>query len=132
MPGPRSQLRFGDTYSALRPVELDPNRLEFYRYAQVLSLIEGPSDRRHRFPDRQWMLALADAACWPWLVSCSVRRPGRRTAFRQRRHPPTQPHPRGASNVPMRWGCLVSMQGWPAGGGYEAACGSVALGVIAA
>jgi hypothetical protein len=55
------QLRFGDAYPALRPVDLDPHRLELYRYAQVLSLIEGPlriSDTD--FPDRQWMLDLAE------------------------------------------------------------------------
>lgn len=55
------QMRFGDAYPALRPVDLDPHRLELYRYAQVLSLIEGPlrivdTD----FPDRQWMLELAE------------------------------------------------------------------------
>ncbi len=55
------QMRFADAYPALRPVDLDPHRLELYRYAQVLSLIEGPlriadSD----FPDRQWMLDLAE------------------------------------------------------------------------
>lgn len=55
------QLRFGDAYSALRPVELDPDRLEFYRYAQILSLIEGPLRIAGTdFPDRQWMLGLAE------------------------------------------------------------------------
>ncbi|MBI4943693.1 MAG: phosphotransferase [Actinobacteria bacterium] len=55
------QLRFGEDYRALNPVELDPHRLELFRFAQVLSLIEGPlriadSD----YPDRQWMLDLAE------------------------------------------------------------------------
>ncbi|MET8121958.1 phosphotransferase [Micromonospora sp. NPDC005291] len=55
------QMRFGDAYPALRPVELDPHRLEFYRYAQVLSLIEGPLRIADTdFPNRQWMLDLAD------------------------------------------------------------------------
>jgi aminoglycoside phosphotransferase (APT) family kinase protein len=55
------QLRFGDAYPALRPVDLDPHRLELYRYAQVLSLIEGPLRIADTdFPERQWMLDLAD------------------------------------------------------------------------
>jgi aminoglycoside phosphotransferase (APT) family kinase protein len=55
------QMRFGDTYPALRPVDLDPDRLDFYRYAQVLSLIEGPLRIADTdFPNRQWMLNLAE------------------------------------------------------------------------
>ncbi|GHJ54601.1 aminoglycoside phosphotransferase [Nonomuraea sp. TT08I-71] len=55
------QMRFGDTYSALRPVDLDPHRLELYRYAQTLSLIEGPLRIADTdFPDRKWMLDLAE------------------------------------------------------------------------
>jgi phosphotransferase family enzyme len=55
------QLRFGAAYPALRPVELDPRRLELYRYAQVLSLIEGPLRIAGTdFPGRQWMLDLAE------------------------------------------------------------------------
>jgi hypothetical protein len=55
------QMRFGDAYSALRPVDLDLHRLEFYRYAQVLSLIEGPLRIADTdFPNRQWMLDLAE------------------------------------------------------------------------
>jgi len=55
------QMRFGDAYSALRPVELDPARLELYRYAQVLSLIEGPLRIAETdFPERDWMLDLAE------------------------------------------------------------------------
>ncbi|WP_326559659.1 phosphotransferase family protein [Micromonospora sp. NBC_01796] len=55
------RMRFGDAYSALHPVELDPNRLEFYRYAQVLSLIDGPLRIADTdFPDRRWMLDLAE------------------------------------------------------------------------
>jgi aminoglycoside/choline kinase family phosphotransferase len=55
------EMRFGDAYSALRPVPVDPRRMALYRYAQVLSLIEGPlriSDTD--FPERQWMLDLAE------------------------------------------------------------------------
>ncbi|GAA2317064.1 phosphotransferase [Nonomuraea roseoviolacea subsp. roseoviolacea] len=55
------QMRFGAAYPALRPVDLDPHRLELYRYAQVLSLIEGPLRIADTdFPDRQWMLDLAE------------------------------------------------------------------------
>jgi aminoglycoside phosphotransferase (APT) family kinase protein len=55
------QMRFGDTYPVLRTVDLDADRLEFYRYAQVLSLIEGPLRIADTdFPDRQWMLDLAE------------------------------------------------------------------------
>jgi len=55
------EMRFGAAYPALRPVELDPGRLEFYRYAQVLSLIEGPLRIAETdFPERQWMLDLAE------------------------------------------------------------------------
>jgi hypothetical protein len=55
------QLRFGDAYPALGPVDLDLDRLEFYRFAQVLSLIEGPLRIADTdFPDRQWMLDLAE------------------------------------------------------------------------
>ncbi|MGC4894383.1 phosphotransferase family protein [Micromonospora sp. DT31] len=55
------QMRFGDSYPALRPVDLDPHRLELYRYAQTLSLIEGPLRIADTdFPDREWMLDLAE------------------------------------------------------------------------
>ncbi|MDF2710047.1 MAG: hypothetical protein K0R62_5699 [Nonomuraea muscovyensis] len=55
------QMRFGAAYRALRPVDLDPHRLELYRYAQVLSLIEGPLRIADTdFPDRRWMLDLAE------------------------------------------------------------------------
>ncbi|MEV4618908.1 phosphotransferase [Asanoa sp. NPDC049573] len=55
------QMRFGDHYRRLDPVDCDPERLEFYRYAQVLSLIEGPLRIASTdFPDRQWMLDLAE------------------------------------------------------------------------
>ncbi|MFI7210011.1 phosphotransferase family protein [Micromonospora maritima] len=55
------RLRFGGAYPALRPVALDTDRLEFYRYAQVLSLIEGPLRIAGTdFPDRRWMRDLAE------------------------------------------------------------------------
>lgn len=55
------QMRFGAAYPALRPVDLDLHRLELYRYAQVLSLIEGPLRIADTdFPNRQWMLNLAE------------------------------------------------------------------------
>ncbi len=54
-------MRFGDLYPALHPVDIDPHRLELYRYAQTLSLIEGPLRIADTdFPDRQWMLNLAE------------------------------------------------------------------------
>lgn len=55
------QMRFGDAYTTLRPVDLDLHRLDLYRYAQVLSLIEGPLRIADTdFPNRQWMLDLAE------------------------------------------------------------------------
>ncbi|SNY05906.1 Phosphotransferase enzyme family protein [Paractinoplanes atraurantiacus] len=55
------QLRFGESYDRLKPVELDLDRLEFYRYAQVLALIEGPLRIAETdFPERDWMLQLAE------------------------------------------------------------------------
>ncbi len=55
------QLRFGSAYESLRPVALDPARLEFYRFAQVIGLIEGPLRIAGTdFPDRRWMLDLAE------------------------------------------------------------------------
>ncbi|WP_432967967.1 aminoglycoside phosphotransferase [Dactylosporangium sp. CA-233914] len=55
------RMRFGDCYPALRPVNLDPDRLRLYRFAQILSLIEGPLRIADTdFPHRQWMLDLAE------------------------------------------------------------------------
>jgi hypothetical protein len=55
------QMRFDAAYPTLQPVELDPDRLALYRYAQVLSLIEGPLRIADTdFPDRDWMLRLAE------------------------------------------------------------------------
>ena len=55
------QMRFGDTYRSLHPVAIDEARLELYQYAQTLSLIEGPLRIADTdFPDRQWMLDLAE------------------------------------------------------------------------
>jgi hypothetical protein len=54
-------MRFGDDYPRLGTVAPDPARLELYTYAQVLSLIEGPLRIADTdFPDRQWMLDLAE------------------------------------------------------------------------
>jgi aminoglycoside phosphotransferase (APT) family kinase protein len=54
-------MRFGDRYRSLGAFELDAARLELYRYAQVLSLIEGPLRIADTdFPDRGWMLDLAE------------------------------------------------------------------------
>lgn len=55
------EMRFGEAYPALCPVPLDPHRMALYRYAQVLSLIEGPLRIADTdFPERQWMLDLAE------------------------------------------------------------------------
>jgi aminoglycoside phosphotransferase (APT) family kinase protein len=55
------QMRFGEDYPALNPVDLDPHRLELFRFAQVLSLIEGPLRIADTdYPGRQWMLDLAE------------------------------------------------------------------------
>ncbi|MEV7989030.1 aminoglycoside phosphotransferase [Micromonospora sp. NPDC085948] len=63
------QMRFGDAYPALRPVDLDPHRLDLYRYAQVLSLIDGPLRIADTdFPNRQWMLDLAE-----WNITKALR-----------------------------------------------------------
>lgn len=57
-----TRMRFGEAYPRLRPVETDAARLEFYRYAQVLSLIEGPLRIADGdFPNRAWMLNLAES-----------------------------------------------------------------------
>jgi hypothetical protein len=54
-------MRFADAYQALDPVEPEPHRLELYRYAQVLSLIEGPLRiAATDYPGRDWMLELAE------------------------------------------------------------------------
>jgi hypothetical protein len=56
-----TQMRFEEDYPRLGPVPLDDARLELYRYAQVLSLIEGPLRIADTdFPDREWMLDLAE------------------------------------------------------------------------
>jgi hypothetical protein len=55
------RMRFGDAYDALEPAGLEPRRLDLYRYAQVLSLIEGPLRiATTDYPGRDWMLELAD------------------------------------------------------------------------
>lgn len=65
------QMRFADAYPGLGPVGLDPHRLELYRYAQVLGLIEGPLRIADTdFPDRQWMLDLAEWNITKALAAC--------------------------------------------------------------
>ena len=55
------RMRFGDAYPALAAADLDPHRLELYRYAQVLALIEGPLRIADTdFPNRRWMRDLAE------------------------------------------------------------------------
>lgn len=53
------RMRFQD--DGLDVPGLDPDRLELYRYAQVLALVEGPLRiATTDFPDREWMLELAE------------------------------------------------------------------------
>jgi Phosphotransferase enzyme family len=55
------RMRFAAAYATLELPGLDPDRLELYRYAQVLSLIEGPLRiAATDYPERDWMLELAD------------------------------------------------------------------------
>lgn len=55
------EMRFEEAYPMLRPATIDPHRLELYRYAQVLSLIEGPLRIAGTdFPNSPWMLELAE------------------------------------------------------------------------
>lgn len=55
------RMRMETPYPELEPAGLDPDRLELYRYAQVLSLIEGPLRiATTDFPRRDWMRELAE------------------------------------------------------------------------
>lgn len=55
------RMRMPEPYPELEPAGLDPDRIELYRYAQVLSLIEGPLRiATTDFPRREWMLELAE------------------------------------------------------------------------
>ena len=55
------RMRMEEPYPELEPAGLDPDRLELYRYAQVLSLIEGPLRiATTDFPRRDWMRELAE------------------------------------------------------------------------
>lgn len=55
------RMRLEVPYPDLEPAGLEPHRLELYRYAQVLSLIEGPLRIADTdFPEREWMLELAE------------------------------------------------------------------------
>jgi hypothetical protein len=55
-----AKMRFGRQYSRIQPPDLDATRMEFYRLAQSLSLIEGPLRIADGdFPDRDFMLGIA-------------------------------------------------------------------------
>ncbi|MEU3498059.1 hypothetical protein ABZ747_31775 [Kitasatospora cineracea] len=55
------RMRFGSRYEALRDPGLDPRRLAFYQYAMHLDLVGGPLRiAAGDFPDRRWMLDVAD------------------------------------------------------------------------
>ncbi|GLW72774.1 aminoglycoside phosphotransferase [Kitasatospora phosalacinea] len=55
------RMRFGPHRAALHEPALDPRRLAFYRYAMHLDLVGGPLRiAAGDFPDRQWMLEIAD------------------------------------------------------------------------
>ena len=55
------ELRFGEDYPALRTVELDPERLAFYRLVHYLSLIAGPLQLiESDFPNAGFMRDIAE------------------------------------------------------------------------
>jgi hypothetical protein len=55
------RMRFGPHYEALRNPDLDPRRVEYYQYVMHLDLVGGPLRiAEGDFPDRQWMLDVAD------------------------------------------------------------------------
>jgi hypothetical protein len=55
------ELRFGDHYAALRAPDLDEVRLELYRLALYISLVEGPLRLLETgFPDAEAMRAIAE------------------------------------------------------------------------
>ena len=55
------RMRFQEHYPALRIPGLDPVRLKYYQYTMHLDLVGGPMRIADGdFPDRGWMLRLAD------------------------------------------------------------------------
>ncbi|AUG77348.1 hypothetical protein CFP65_2519 [Kitasatospora sp. MMS16-BH015] len=55
------RMRFGPHYEALRNPDLDPRRLAYYQYVMHLDLVGGPLRiAEGDFPDRDWMLGVAD------------------------------------------------------------------------
>jgi len=55
------EMRFGEHYSRLAGLNLDPDRLRFFKLARHLDLVAGPlriADTRH--PDREWFAELAE------------------------------------------------------------------------
>ncbi|MFI9786865.1 phosphotransferase [Kitasatospora sp. NPDC051984] len=55
------RMRFGPHYEALRNPDLDPRRMNYYQYVMHLDLVGGPLRIADGdFPNRQWMLDVAD------------------------------------------------------------------------
>lgn len=55
------RMRFGPHYEALRNPDLDPRRVRYYQYVMHLDLVGGPLRiAGGDFPDREWMLGVAD------------------------------------------------------------------------
>ncbi|MEZ0110823.1 hypothetical protein ABH920_004838 [Catenulispora sp. EB89] len=55
------RMRFGPHYDALRNPDLDPRRMRYYQYVMHLDLVGGPLRiAEGDFPDRKWMLEIAD------------------------------------------------------------------------
>jgi len=55
------RMRFGPYYEALRNPALDPKRVKYYQYVMHLDLVGGPLRiAEGDFPNRQWMLDVAD------------------------------------------------------------------------
>jgi len=55
------RMRFGEHYGPLRVEGLDPRRLKYYQYTMHLDLVGGPLRiAEGDFPNREWMLDLAD------------------------------------------------------------------------
>lgn len=69
------RLRFGDDYARLGLPDVDESRVDLYAFAQALSLIEGPLRIADTdFPDREWMLNVAEWNITKVLAAVSVAR----------------------------------------------------------
>jgi hypothetical protein len=69
------ELRFGDHYAALRAADLDEARLQLYRLALHISLVEGPQLLETDFPDADTMRDIAEYNLAQALAAVSWQRP---------------------------------------------------------